>query len=95
MAAHDTDSDAGTGIARLFRHGRSQAVRLPKAFRLRGDAVRVRRIGDALLLEPLKREAEEVAAVFAELARLGGDDFLPEGRPKQPPMPEPGVSFDR
>ena len=31
------------GIAKIFMHGRSQAVRLPAAFRLPGKQVRVRR----------------------------------------------------
>ena len=35
-------SDPDSGIARIFMHGRSQAVRLPLAFRLAGDRVRVR-----------------------------------------------------
>jgi hypothetical protein len=35
---------AETAIARLFTHGRSQAVRLPKEFRLPGDRVRVRHL---------------------------------------------------
>lgn len=46
VAAEDT--------ARLFWNGRSQAVRLPKAFRFDGDAVRIRRDGDRVILEPLK-----------------------------------------
>jgi hypothetical protein len=41
----------GNTTAKLFMHGRSQAVRLPKEF------------------------------------RLPGTDFLPEGRPEQPPTP--------
>ena len=40
--------------ARLFRSGRSQAVRLPKAFRFEGAAVRIRRHGAAVILEPLE-----------------------------------------
>jgi len=32
---------AKSGVAKLFRNGRSQAVRLPKEFRFEGDAVRV------------------------------------------------------
>ena len=32
-----------TGTAKLFRNGRSQAVRLPRDFRFEGDRVRVRR----------------------------------------------------
>jgi len=43
--------------ARLFKNGRSQAVRLPKEFRLPGDEVRIRREGDAVILEPLQRKA--------------------------------------
>lgn len=35
-------------------NGRSQAVRLPKEFRLPGDKVSVRRVGDGVLLEPVK-----------------------------------------
>lgn len=41
------------GIARLFRNGRSQAVRLPQEFRFRGDRVRIRRMGRGVLLEPI------------------------------------------
>jgi antitoxin VapB len=40
--------------AKLFRNGRSQAVRLPKEFRFEGSEVSVRREGDAVILEPLK-----------------------------------------
>ena len=38
--------------AKLFRNGRSQAVRLPKEFRFEGDEVRIRRVGNGVLLEP-------------------------------------------
>lgn len=41
--------------AKLFNIGRSQALRLPKAFRFEGNEVSVRREGDAVILEPLKR----------------------------------------
>lgn len=73
--------------AKLFKHGRSQAVRLPKEFRLPGTEVRVRRIGRGVLLEPIERDRETMQAVFAEIDRRGGSEFLPEGRPEQPPMP--------
>lgn len=83
-----------TGTAKVFKHGRSQAVRLPKAFRLPGQEVRVRRVGRGVLLEPLERNVEDVEAIFAEIDRLTGGDFLPEGRPQQPPMPPLRVPFD-
>jgi len=87
---------AETGTAKLFMHGRSQAVRLPKEFRLPGKEVRVRRVGQGVLLEPMERDIEDIKAIFAEIDRLREEDFLPEGRPEQPPMPPPDeVSFDR
>jgi antitoxin VapB len=48
---------ASTVTARLFKNGRSQAVRLPKEFRFPGEEVLVRREGDAVILEPIKRKA--------------------------------------
>ena len=78
-------SDKGT--AKLFMHGRSQAVRLPKEFRLPGKEVRVRRVGRGVILEPIERDRETMEAIFAEIDRSGGSDFLPEGRPEQPTMP--------
>lgn len=38
--------------AKLFRNGRSQAVRLPKEFRFQGTEVRIKRVGDGVLLKP-------------------------------------------
>jgi antitoxin VapB len=58
-----------TGTAKLFRHGRSQAVRLPKEFRMPGAEVRVRRVGRGVLLEPMERDVDDIRAIFAELAR--------------------------
>jgi len=39
--------------AKLFWTGRSQAVRLPKEFRFDGTEVRIRRRGNAVILEPI------------------------------------------
>ena len=83
-----------TGTAKLFKHGRSQAVRLPKQFRMVGTEVRVRRVGRGVLLEPLERDLKDIEAIFAEIDRLGAADFLPEGRPGQPPMPPQRAVFD-
>lgn len=84
-----------SGTAKLFTTSRSQAVRLPKEFRLPGSEVRVRRIGRGLLLEPVAPDIDDVRAIFAEIDRLGGEDFLPEGRPDQPALPSgDDVRFD-
>jgi antitoxin VapB len=41
-----------TDIAKLFRNGRSQAVRLPAQYRFSGDEVFVRRQGKDVVLSP-------------------------------------------
>ena len=64
-------------------YGRSQAVRLPLAFRLPGDRVRVRRVGSGILLKPM---VNDVDAWFAELDRFADVPFMEEGR-QQPPTP--------
>lgn len=42
-----------TGIAKLFRNGRSQAVCIPREFRFEGECVRIRQVAEGVLLEPL------------------------------------------
>jgi antitoxin VapB len=39
--------------AKLFRNGRSQAVRLPKEFRFEGEEVSIRREGENVVLAPV------------------------------------------
>ena len=53
-------------IAQLFKNGRSQAVRLPAAYRFEGTAVRVSRRGRAVILEPITIDLLEW---FAEIDR--------------------------
>jgi antitoxin VapB len=79
---HEANMDE-TGVAKIFMHGRSQAVRLPKAFRLPGNRVGVRRVGSGVLLEP---KYEDVNEWFAALDRYRDVPFMEDGR-DQPPMP--------
>jgi len=72
-----------TAIAKLFRNGRSQAVRLPREFRFEGTQVRVRRLAEGVLLEPLIADPAEW---FAELDRVREKSFLGKGR-NQPVTP--------
>ena len=74
---------AESGVAKLFRNGRSQAVRLPKEFRFEGTQVRVRRVAEGVLLQPLITDIKEW---FAELDRLTDGSFFKEGR-NQPATP--------
>ncbi|MGH6870138.1 MAG: type II toxin-antitoxin system antitoxin VapB [Rhizomicrobium sp.] len=69
--------------AKIFMSGRSQAVRLPKEFRFEGKEVRVRKVGNGVMLEPMKKNWE---AIFAEIDKHIDPDFMKDGR-DQPPMP--------
>jgi antitoxin VapB len=51
--------------ARVFRTGRSQAVRLPKEFRFDTDTVLVHREGNAVVLEPVSEWPAEYVQSFA------------------------------
>ena len=39
--------------AKLFKNGQSQAVRLPKEFRIKGDKVYIKRDGNCIILIPM------------------------------------------
>jgi antitoxin VapB len=70
-----------TATAKLFAHGGSQAVRLPKAFRFEGSEVSIRKEGDAVILEPI-RPQESWDAFFARIDALNAAD----------PFPAPGLT---
>ena len=78
---------AKKGTAKLFRNGRSQAVRLPLEFRFEGDRVRIRRVREGVLLEPL---ISDVRQWFDELDRLNSEPFMDKGR-KQPVAPRRAI----
>lgn len=46
---------AGQRHVRLFRNGRNQAVRIPVEFELPGDEAIMRRDGDRLVIEPVRK----------------------------------------
>lgn len=77
-------------VARLFMHGRSQAVRLPREFRMPGDRVRVRRVaGGGVLLEPIIADTD---AWFAGMDQHADVPFMEDGR-RQPALPPAGAAF--
>jgi antitoxin VapB len=53
--------------AKVFRHGNSQAVRLPKEFRFEGDEVLVKRTAAGVLLMPTTLTRERLEAALAPL----------------------------
>ena len=69
--------------AKIFQNGRSQAIRLPKAFRLSGTEVRISREGDRIILEPLKQSWDDWLLAIEQFS----DDFMAQGR-EQPAVQE-------
>ena len=56
--------------AKVFKHGNSQAVRLPKEFRFSSEEVQIKRVGVGVLLLPTHATYEQIMAVV----------FRPRGR---------------
>jgi antitoxin VapB len=67
--------------AKIFRHGGSQAVRLPKAFRFEGSEVLIEKQGRDVLLKPVPRPKFHS---FADIGR-----YLAEKFPDTTDFPEP------
>ena len=70
MDAPTQKSDKQT-TAKLFMHGRSQAVRLPKEFRFEGTEVRVSKVGEKVILEPAEKPPFDVKARESKLDARG------------------------
>ncbi len=58
--------------ARLFQNGRSQAVRLPKEMRFRGDRVLIKKMGNAVVLLPYHDSWQSLI----ESVQLFSDDYM-------------------
>lgn len=69
--------------AKLFRNGRSQAVRLPKEFRFDGDEVEVRRQGSRVILEPVKRRSWP-KGYWTSWKKVPEDFEAPDPNPSRP-----------
>lgn len=59
-------------IARLFQHGGSQAVRLPKAFRFEGKEVEIEKRGQEVVLRP---KAQPQLKTLTDVARFMRESF--------------------
>jgi antitoxin VapB len=77
--------------AKIFWSGRSQAVRLPKDFRFTSDEVRIRRHGDAVILEPVAKDWAWLSAVQGPV-----DEDFAQAVEQDPPVQErPELDFFR
>jgi antitoxin VapB len=82
------NSTAPRTRAKLFMHGGSQAVRLPKEFRFDGQEVMIRKEGDTVILTPVERDW---TAFWAKIDRLRGDEQL--RLPDDPPAEDPKTGW--
>lgn len=67
-------------VAKVFKNGPSQAVRLPKEFRFDEDEVFIRRVGNAVVLLPISHPWE---ALVASLEMFTGDFLTSREQPEQ------------
>ncbi len=65
--------------AKVFQNGRSQAIRLPKEFRVKGSEVRLKRVPEGILV--IERDPWEICR---EACQQLSDDFMKER--VQPPQ---------
>ena len=62
--------------AKVFKNGRSQAIRLPKECRFSSDEVVVNKIGDIVILLPKQNKWES----FMRAIDMFSEDFMEDGR---------------
>jgi antitoxin VapB len=71
-----------TQVAKVFLNGRSQAIRIPKEFRVESDEVYIEKVGDTLVITPKKENHWDS---FSEaLEKVDTSDFMKERT--EPPM---------
>ncbi len=75
--------------AKVFWSGRSQAVRLPKAFRFETEEVRIRRHGQAVILEPIATDWAWLDALVGML----DDDFAQAVNERPEEQERPALDF--
>ena len=67
--------------AKVFKTGRSQAIRLPKEFRVDADEVYLKKVPEGFVV--IARDPWEV---FHEAAEKLSDNFMASGRRQPPPQ---------
>ncbi|MFN8830745.1 MAG: antitoxin [Labrys sp. (in: a-proteobacteria)] len=73
--------------ARVFRSGNSQAVRLPKQFRVKGDEVEIFRRGDEIVL----REKRATSQTLVDLLDALPESMFADDRHDPPPQLRDGL----
>ena len=74
--------------AKVFMTGRSQAIRLPKEFRFKSNEVRIRKEGNAVILEPLPEDWSWLNTITRPI----DEDFLEAVTEKPDDQSRPGLA---
>ncbi|MEN8691717.1 MAG: type II toxin-antitoxin system VapB family antitoxin [Desulfobacterales bacterium] len=72
--------------AKLFKNGQSQAVRLPKEFRMTGNEVYIKKQGEAIILLP---KENSWAPLFSSLNHFTIDFKIERNQPGEDQKREP------
>ncbi|MFT3990985.1 MAG: AbrB/MazE/SpoVT family DNA-binding domain-containing protein [Luteolibacter sp.] len=79
--------------AKIFQHGGSQAIRLPKAFRFEGSEVIIEKHGNDVILKPLPclkfSDFTEIASYLSEKFPEADEFPAPPPRPNKHERPIP------
>ena len=67
---------------KLFRNGRNQALRIPRDFEIKGDEAILRKDGDRLILEPVRKG--QLLSLLSNLSPL--KEILPNTDKDLPPL---------
>ncbi len=71
-----------THLAKVFLNGRSQAIRIPKDFRVDSNEVYIEKVGETLVITPKKKNHWDT--LFETLEQVDTSDFMNER--VQPPL---------
>lgn len=63
-----------TMLAKVFQNGRSQAIRIPKEYRVNSDEVYIEKVGDTLIIKPKIKNKWD--SFFDKLKDVDTSDFL-------------------
>ena len=71
-----------TQLAKVFQNGRSQAIRIPKEFRVDTTEVYIEKVGDTLVIRPKKEDKWD--SFFESLKECDTSNFMSDR--VQPPL---------
>jgi antitoxin VapB len=69
-----------TSIAKLLMQGHSQVVLLPEGIHFEGTEVRISKVGETVILEPVEKKPVDAAAWRTKLEEYRDVPFMEDGR---------------